>query len=522
MKIISIISIIALLLFSCQNTEKASPQAPPNVLFIAVDDLNDWVGALGGHPQAHTPHMDRLFEQGIFFTNAHCSQAVCTASRNSLLSGLHPSTTGWYSSIPAMQRSYEEVMKDNVMLPQYFREHGYKTLAAGKIFHRGTSDYPDRRNDFWEETAPGYKIPDHLKARGNGYGGMRFYPFPREGSQIVNHYGEDFNSGHSLCWGALEREDIPNGKMYDEQIAEWAEKKLEEPQDQPFFLAVGFLRPHVPYTAPRKYFDRYKLEDIIVPAVPEDEFTDIPILGKAIAYGTIKTGDDYAVTHLSDTYRRELVHAYLACVSFVDDQVGKVLRALENSPHANNTIIVLWSDHGQHLGEKRHWRKQALWEESTRVPLLFKVPNMKNAGQKSKRVVSLLDLYPTLLDLCGLPENPALEGESIVPLLEDPKLEWERYAHSSWYYQNHAIRSENWRYIRYRDGSEEFYDHRNDPGEHQNLAGDPAYADIIALHRQQLPKKDALPAGQDSWKGDKLDRMAQEWIERDSIPLWLR
>ncbi len=463
----------------------------PNVLFISIDDLNDWVGALGGHPQAITPHMDRLFESGSLFTNAHCSQAVCAASRNSLLSGLHPTTTGWYGSTSAMRRSFEQVMGNHRMLPQYFKDHGYKTLAVGKIFHSGVSDYKDRTPDFWNETAPDYKVPKDLKDRGEGYGGTKFYPFPREGSQIVDRYGEEFANGHSLCWDALEREDMPGGKMFDELIAEWAVDQLEQEHDEPFFLAVGFVRPHVPYTAPKEYFDLYDLKDI-------------------------------AVTNLSDSYWRELVYAYLACVSFVDDQLGKVLTALENSPYADNTIIALWSDHGQHLGEKKHWRKQALWEESTQVPLSFKVPGSSESGQRSDRVVSLLDVYPTLIDLCGLPSASALEGQSLVPLIQNPDTKRTKPALSAWYYGNHAVRSDRWRYIRYRDGTEELYDHSTDPDENTNLAGNPEFASIVANHKKWLPEEAALPAGEDEWKPDKLDKRIERWIENDSIPEWLK
>lgn len=494
----------------------------PNVLFIAIDDLNDWSGALDGHAQAITPNLDALCREGVLFTNAHCSQAVCIASRNSLLSGLHPSTTGWYNTRSDMQGTYPEVMQDHKMLPQYFKDNGYKTMTAGKIFHRGASDYPDRTVDFWDETAPEYKVPEEFRERGDGYGGIKFYPFPRNRSQIVNHYGEDFNSGHSLCWGALELEDIPGGKMYDELISEWTVDKLSEDHEKPFFLAVGFVRPHVPYTAPKEYFDMYKLEEIIVPEVPEDEMADIPLMGKSIAYGTIKTGDHYAVTSLSDNYWKELVYSYLACVSFVDDQLGKVLDALEKSKYAENTIIVLWSDHGQHLGEKKHWRKQALWEESTRVPLLFSVPGQKTMGMECDRIVSLLDIYPTLVELCELPEVERLEGNSLAPLIRAPEMNWEKPVLSTWYYKNHSVRSEHWRYIRYRDGSEELYDHRKDPGEHFNLAGDPEYAGIIEEHKQWLPAADALPAGSDRWGGDRLDRRIQEWTAKDSIPVWLR
>jgi iduronate 2-sulfatase len=494
----------------------------PNVLFISIDDLNDWVAGLNGHPQAITPSMDKLFSQGVLFANAHCSQPVCTASRNSLLSGLHPTTTGWYSSTSAMRKSYDQVMGDHKMLPQYFKDNGYKTLAVGKIFHQGVSDYKDKTDAFWDETAPDYKVPKDLKDRGDGYGGSKFYPFPREGSQIVNHYGKEFAKGHSLCYGALDREDMPGGKMFDELIAEWAVEKLNEDHEKPFFMAVGFVRPHVPYTAPKEFFDLYDLDNIKIPELPEDEMADIPLMGKSIAYGTIKTGDHHAVVNLSDTYWKELVYGYLACISFVDNELGKVLNALENSQYADNTIVVLWSDHGQHLGEKKHWRKQALWEESTKVPLFFKVPGRSAIGLKSKETVSLLDLYPTLVELCKLPEAPKLEGNSIVPLIEKPDTEWNKPVLSSWYYKNHSVRSKRWHYIQYRDGAEELYDHQNDPGEHVNLAGDPQYDEIIAEHKKSLPEKDALPAGSSEWKGDKLDRRVEEWMANDSIPVWLK
>lgn len=516
--LITIILLVTILGFGCKHKQVKQP----NVLFISIDDLNDWEGAMQGNPQAKTPNLDRLFEQGVLFTNAHSSQAVCTASRNSLLSGIDPSTSGWYSSVKAMRKSYDKVMGTHKMLPQLFKDNGYKTMAVGKIFHTGVSDYKDKTDDFWDETAPDYKVPKDLKDRGDGYGGTKFYPFPKEHSQIINHYGKDFNSGQSLCWGALDRKDMPGGKMFDELISEWAVSKLNEDHEKPFFLAVGFVRPHVPYTAPKEYFDLYNLDNIVLPNVPNDEMSDIPNMGKSIAYGTIKTGDHYAVVNLSDSYWKEMVLAYLACISFVDDQAGKVIKALENSKYADNTIIVLWSDHGQHLGEKKHWRKQALWEESTRVPLFFKLPGQKTKGLKSKRTVSLLDIYPTLVDLCNLPEDKKLEGTSLVPLLKNPDLETNRYVLSTWYYKNHAVRSENWRYILYRDGSEELYNHQNDPGEHINLAGDPQYAGIIADHKKWLPKKDALPVGTTKWTGDKLDRRIKEWAANDSIPEWLR
>lgn len=516
--------LICVVFISCTGNGKPSAldEKKPNVLFISIDDMNDWVGRLNGNQQAITPNMDKLFDEGVLFTNAHCSQAVCTASRNSLLSGIHPSSSGWYTSTGAMQKTYDEVMGEHKMLPQYFKDHGYKTMAVGKIFHQGVSDYKERTDDFWDEVAPDYKVPKDLKDLGDGYGGTKFFPFPKEGSQIVNHYGADFADGHSLCYGALDREDMPGGKMFDELISEWAVNKLNEDHQKPFFLAVGFVRPHVPYTAPKEFFDLYDLDKITIPDVPDNEMSDIPPMGKSIAYGTIPGGDHYAVVNLSESYWKELVYGYLACVSFVDNELGKVISALENSKYADNTIVVLWSDHGQHLGEKKHWRKQALWEESTRVPLFFKVPGNKGNGQKSTETVSLLDIYPTLIELCNLPQTPKLEGNSIVPLIENPRSEWNKPVLSTWYYKNHSVRSDDWRYIKYRDGSEELYDHRNDPGEHRNLADDPKYAKIIAEHQKWLPKNDALPAGSTEWTGDKLDRRIEAWQADNSIPDWLR
>lgn len=489
-------------LFSQGKTEK------PNVLFIAVDDLNDWIGTMKGY--AKTPVMDRFASRGTQFSNAHCSQPVSTASRNSLLSGLHPSSTGWYVSTENMRLNYDEVMQNHAMLPEYFKNNGYKTMTAGKIFHSGFSDFPDKTNDFWSETF----MPSNK--------GPKFGPFPPGGSQITNHYGKDFKDGNTLCWAALERNEIPGELMYDEVTTQWAVDKLKEKHDTPFFLALGYLRPHVPFTVPKAYFDLYKEGDIRMPAVPENEMSDIPLMGKSIAFGTLKTGDHYAVMNLSDTYWKELIHAYLACISFVDDQLGKVLTALENSAYADNTIVVLWSDHGQHLGEKKHWRKQALWEESTRVPLIFSVPGQTSVGVECNRTVSLLDIYPTLVELCGLPENKKLEGHSLVSLINNPEKEWSKPVLSTWYYMNHAVRSEKWRYICYRDGSEELYNREKDPNEHINLAGDPRYKQVIEEHRKWLPVRNALPAGSKSWKGDKLDVRIREWVSKDSIPVWLR
>ena len=495
----------------------------PNVLFIAVDDLNDWQGALDGHPLVKTPNMDRLFKQGILFTNAHCSQAVCNASRNSVLSGLHPSSSGWYGSTKIMRATYEEVMGDHKMMPQLFRDSGYHTMTAGKIYHQGASDFPKLTKRFWDDIAPKQKIPKDLLARGNGYGGKMFYPFPKNGSQMSRVLGMEYDSGNSLCYGALDREDMPEGKMFDELIAEWAVEKLDQQYKKPFFMAVGFVRPHVPFTAPKEFFDLYKLQDIEEPDVPDQEMSDVPMMAKSIAYGgKIKGGDDDAVSKVSDTFTRELIWGYLASVSFVDAQIGKVIDALEKSQHANKTVIVLWSDHGQHLGEKRAWRKQTLWEEATQVPLFFKAPDAIAKPAKNDQVVSLLDIYPTLVELCGLPKSDRLEGESLVPLFNDSQASRSRPVVSSWYYGNLAVRSNRWRYIRYRDGTGELYDHQADPLEHRNLFGLPEYEQVIAEHEGWLPVDPKLPAGSTKWKPDSLDKRIEKWEKAGTVPDWLK
>lgn len=517
---IAILANLPLVLFITTRSATAHAVDNPNVLFLAIDDLNDWVGALGGHPQAKTPNLDRLISKSVLFSNAHCAAPVCSASRHALMSGLRPSTTGWYSNSSKSLKSYERTLGETVPMPTHFRQNGYKTLAAGKIFHKGTSDI--KGYDYWDEARPKYKWPKELVARGHGYAGAsggHFYPFPADGGAIYQHYQEGV-SGQSLCWGALGKSDIPPEGMPDEQIAAWVVEQLTQTHDEPFFLAAGFVRPHVPYTAPKEFFDLYPLNDIVMPTVPDDEMDDIPLWGKALAYGTIDGGDHHNVLRMGPDYWREMVRAYLACVSFVDAQAGKVLDALENGPHAQNTIVVFWSDHGQHLGEKRHWRKMALWEESTRVPLAIRLPNETSGGEICHRAVSLLDIYPTMLELCDLPDVAGLEGLSLVPQLQDPKTRRIEPAITTWHYGNHAARSLNFRYIRYRDGSEELYDHRKDPHEHHNLANDSDLASIKQKMAAKLPTKNVIPKSIKEGGTDSYGRRFQQ-LRDEGAPDWL-
>ncbi|MDB4749560.1 sulfatase [Rubripirellula sp.] len=502
------------------GADEVGAKPKPNVLFLAIDDLNDWIGALGGHPQVKTPNLDRLLSRSVVFENAHCAAPVCSASRHALFSGLRPSTTGWYSNSSKSLKNYLKTLGNTIPMPTQFRNQGYTTMAAGKVFHKGTSDIKEYK--FWDESRPRYQWPKRLSSRGHGYQGKsggHFYPFPKDGGAVYQHYQEGVD-GQSLCWGALGASDIPPEGMPDEQIADWAVQRLGVAHQKPFFMAIGFIRPHVPYTAPQKYFDLYPLDSIVMPEVPVRELDDIPLWGKAMAYGTIQGGDHFNVQKIGDGYWREMVRAYLACVSFVDAQAGKVLDALENGPNASDTIVVFWSDHGQHLGEKRTWRKMALWEESTRVPLAIRVPGSSKGGARCTSPVSLLDLYPTINELCGFPAVEGLEGVSLGPQVRDATLVRHKPVVTTWQFNNHAVRGLHHRYIRYRDGSEELYDHRTDPGEHTNLASDPKLTSVKKKLAAAIPVRNVVPSVLESGGVDSYGRKF-EFLRDQGVPGWL-
>ncbi|MCL4107241.1 UNVERIFIED_CONTAM: hypothetical protein GTU68_017125 [Idotea baltica] len=274
--------------------------------------------------------------------------------------------------------------------------------------------------------------------------------------------------------------------MGDWQVAEWISGQLAIEHNKPFFLACGFYRPHLPWFAPQKYFDKFPLDSIELPEVLENDLDDIPEAGIKMAK---PTGDHAKV--LKHGQWKQAVQGYLASTNFVDGCLGKVLDALESSPHAKNTIVVLWSDHGWHLGEKQHWRKFSLWEESTRVQMMWRIPGITKKDQRCDSPTNLLDIYPTLIDLCSLEKNPALEGTSLRPLLENPDSTWETPSLTTHGKDNHSLRGNRYRYIRYADGSEELYDHDADPGEFSNLAGQNTSTEIIQKLKSFLPKSNA-------------------------------
>jgi len=447
--------ILCLLIFGLSHWGKAEG-AKPNVLFIAIDDLNDWVGFMGGHPQARTPHMDALAKRGRNFLNAHCAVPVCSASRASVMSGVAATTHGSYELGPR----YEQLpaLKERPTLQRYFKNHGYTTLSGGKMLHHNFNGRlaGDIDRSLGRKRSPRPKGPMSRPANWSG----------------------------AWDWGAYPASDA---EMADIQLAQNAAKALKEDFDKPFFMSVGFFRPHVPLFVPPKWFALYDADKIALPKIPKNDLDDLPKNFLRI--------NDYAVapTHaevVSGGKQRSLTHAYLASVSFVDHCVGIVLDALKSSPHADNTLIVLWSDHGFHLGEKQHWAKRTLWEESTRVPLLIAGPGIR-PDQPCKEPASLIDLYPTLVELCNLPKAKHLEGVSLVPQLRDPAKARRQPAITSSYFGNHSIRSRDWRLIVYEDGAKELYDHRNDPDEFRNLANDPAHKATVDELTKWLPKNAA-------------------------------
>jgi arylsulfatase A-like enzyme len=435
----------------------APARKKPNVLFIAIDDLNDWVGCLGGHPDAKTPNIDRLAQRGVLFTNAHCAAASCNPSRASLLTGIAPWSSGVYNN----SHNWQAAMPDAVTLPRMFKDHGYYTAGAGKIFHGAMNDKLAWHEYLNRPDEPG--PPDD---------------YPR----------------NVLDWAPIDAKDE---EMADGQVAGWIIERIKRQHDKPFFLAPGFWKPHLPWYVPQEYFDMYPVENITLPEVKDDDLSDVPPIGRGFAGSPLPHR-----TVVESGQWREAVQAYLACVSFVDAQVGRVIEALDKSPYSKDTVIVLWSDHGWHLGEKLHWHKFTLWEEATRNPMVFVVPGVTRPDLICTRPASLLDIYPTLGELSGLKTPGELDGESLVPLLKNPKASREKPALTAKGRGNLSVRDERWRLTRYSDGTEELYDHEKDAGEWTNLAGLPEYANVEASLARWMPNNWA-PDAPGKRSGDK-------------------
>ena len=473
MRVFTACLFLPLTLIAAEPSEKK-----PNILFIAVDDLNDWVSPLGGHPQVKTPNFKRLAAMGTTFTNAHCQSVLCNPSRTSLLTGLRPTSTGIYGLSPWFRNVPE--LKNLTTLPQHFRDNGYRTFVAGKIFH---GNYGFKVGQDWDEVGP----------PANGA------PFPPK--KLINTP----SPMKAVDWGTFPHKDEDKD---DYKIATWSAERLAEmPDDKPFFLATGFFLPHVPNFATQKWMDLYPEETLKLPEVIENDRADTPRSSWWLHWQLPEPRLEFLKR---EHEWKNFVRSYLATISFMDAQLGRVLDALEKSGQAENTVIVLWSDHGFHLGEKEITGKNTLWERSTRVPLMFAGPGSLRETRCAEPV-ELLDIFPTLCDLAGLPKPDGLEGLSLLPQLKDTAAARERPALTNHNPGNNAVRDIRWRYIRYMDGAEELYDMAKDPHEFQNLADEPAYATEIARLAKWIPLDQAKHAP------NSRDRILEY---RDGKPFW--
>ncbi|MFC2080006.1 sulfatase [Bacteroidota bacterium] len=471
-RLLSITTLFLMAITACTQEKEQ-----PNVLFIAIDDLNDWVGAFGGNPQMLTPHMDELASQSVVFQNANCPGPVCGPSRSALLSGYMPYTTGAYSNSNNILDS--DIVQSHATLPEYFSKNGYVTISKGKIFHKHTTnngvDHGHWAYDIWEQEKGGGGLQeDKLYSRNKSI---------INGKKVENNPNSS-GGGTEFSWGPTE-----GGKeeTKDYLTAQWFAEQLKKDHDKPFFMAVGISKPHLPWYVPEEYFDMYDLDSLKIPEYRLDDLDDIVNQdGKKM----FSPSDDFLWVQQDEELFKRAVRAYMAASTYADDCVGVVLEALKKSKYADNTIIVLFGDHGWHLGEKLKFRKASLWKESTQLPLMIKLPDMESQ-QYCSRTVNLIDLYPTLIDLCGLPEKE-LDGESIVPLLENPEKEWHPTTTSRGP-GAHSVISEDWHYINWGNGTEELYNLKNDKMEWNNLVRTESdeVREALGYLKKYFPENDA-------------------------------
>ncbi len=486
--------VLAAIALSCgPDGPQAGPSGHPNVLFIAIDDLNDWVGCMRGHPQALTPNIDRLAARGVLFTNAHTAAPACNPSRAAVFSGRMATVTGVWAnqSGQTLDRTYPE----GLLLPTAFKAAGYRVWGTGKLLHskgKGLFDEYFTVGQRWspltqeaveytssELPTKGTDNPRHVTADSRGK--RVILPLNR----MPSDRRPDRPAGESFDWGAFS---VPDSDFGDTQITDWAIERIQGSHDRPFFLGVGYYRPHIPLWAPKRFFDRFEESPAELPQVKEDDLADLSDTAKRWALEPVTAGSHATVVKHGQW--RAAVEAYLASVTYVDHEIGRLLDALDRSKAADGTIVVLWSDHGWHLGEKEHWGKWTGWERSTRVPLIVAPAGNGAArfsvGASCSQPASLIDIYPTLAELCGLGGADRLDGLSLVPLMLQPGVRAERTAVTMFNPNNVSLRTARWRYIRYEDGTEELYDHHDDPNEWANLASSPTHARQVRLMRQSV------------------------------------
>jgi len=474
--------------------QKSLDNEKPNILIIAVDDMNDWVGFLGGHTgmRIKTPNIDRLAASAMVFTNAHTPSPASAPARTAILTGVHHARSGvenvhWGDG--PKWRGFE-ALKEVETLEQFFRNRGYKTLGAGKIYH---SQAPP-----WSPTSQAEP------ANWDFYYPSKYISHPhqiRAPEEVIYPSGVDNESRPGggdgwWTWGPIPE---PDEKMADYHVVDWARYELTQKHDKPFLMAIGVWKPHDPWEVPQKYFDMYKTEDIVLPEYRKDDLEDAFDHGRRWIQKWVVDNNQW----------EEVIQSYAASISFADAMVGRLLDGLAESGYADNTIVILWSDHGMHMGEKENIEKFTLWERSTRVPLIISVPWLTMAGAKCSQPVSLMDIYPTLAELAGFDKPSHLDGHSLVRQLENPEMHTIPVVTSyrfSWTKQpvtGHAVRSMRYRYIYYPEiNLEELYDHDADPAEWNNIAYKKKNKSVIEEHRKyllemlpQLSWKNSIPEG---------------------------
>lgn len=467
----------------------------PDVLFIAVDDLNSWVGAMGGHPQTRTPNIDALAARGMLFTNAHTPGAACLPARTAILTGVSAFTSGIYS----MRGDWRENprLAGITTLPRHFRENGYSTLGAGKIFHAHTYSITGFRGQqditAWDAYFPSLDrhLPDEV--------------FPAPGQSDGDSAGNGISTGHFDFFPTVTTDDA----MGDGQVVTWVTQQLEAARTGPQFIAAGLYRPHLPWYVPQRYFDMHPVETIQLPDYLETDLDDVPP-AYAELIGVEPDLDTSTMTWIMERGTRkwqEAVQGYLASISFTDAMIGRLVHALDASGRADNTIIVLWADHGFHLGQKDTWGKMTLWDESTKVPFIIVAPGVTVPGSRSDEAVSTQSIYATLVELAGLERPEFVEGTSLVPLLRDPSRNWNDVAITTYGdYGNFAVRDDRYRYIVYSNGEEELYDVQEDPNQWTNLAADPSYLDTKRALASRIPPVEShAPEVRDDHEDDHED-----------------
>ncbi len=474
------ISTIALLSLSVAGQSQATGEktaqsvSPPNVIFFALDDLNEWINPLG-YDQAITPNLNRLANAGVTFTNAHAPSTYCAPSRTAIFTGLQASTTGCYGN-----EIYHFDFPDLVPLQVAFKEAGYNAWGAGKLFHH-RGGYVDLRgwNEYFARTQ---EIKDSGYEMG-AFGSDYLYPDPYPYSPYYRETNKEITGGAFLEWGPIP--DSLEDSMKATINTNWVVDILKQNHEKPFFIGLGLYHPHYPNYAPQKYFDMYDLEKI---QLPEHDLAHLDDLPPNIRNQMLNRRRNHLEVLLDHGIYKDAVRAYLAAVTYADAMLGRVLDALEESDYKDNTIVIMWSDHGYHLGEKGQWGKHTLWRETSRVPLIISGADLAK-DKKVETTVGLIDLYPTLIELCDLPQQHQMDGVSLASILKNPETAEDRDLFIPGHIrEGYAVVNSNYRYIKYEKSiGQEFYNLKEDPYEYKNLAGEQKYESIIQEMKKVVP-----------------------------------